>query len=122
MAIDGVNQAIFGNSYSIGNSSAKQSKNSAASEESKASEAKSAQQNYNPEDVLNAMNITGLQNKIHVNSTSKELDADRVASIEAMMEEFDNGVNEVSEFIAGEFPGLSEADRNALAAAVFARE
>ena len=51
------------------------------------------------------------------------LSEERISDIEAMMAEFDNGVNAVANTIEAEFPGMfAQAQKNALAARVFAQE
>ena len=126
--MENVNQIRFDNSYAIGNFASKQSQKKEESKDNTLAESSKNQVSVNPEDVLNAMNIAGSQKMLQVNSPSKEvnplehLSSERIADIEAMMDEFDNGVKEVSDFLTEEFPGISETDKNTLAAAVFARE
>ncbi len=127
-----VNHVKFGN-YSIGNSrpNAKRNNLKEAQENPKSESKAQDNKNINPEQVFSAMNIVGAQNAAQINlnpisdipDVSKYLTDDRIADIEAMMKEFDNGVNVAANAISQEFPGLfSAAQTNALAARVFAQE
>ena len=83
-----------------------------------------------PEDVLSAMQNLGAYNFINVNKTeaqtidpTKYLSEERIAEIEAMMAEFDSGVEEVAAIIGKELPeDVSQATKNALAASIYAQE
>lgn len=125
-----VNQVRFGN-YSIGNPRANAQKKEAKKEEAVLQQTPQNQESKNPDEVLNALNITGMQNAAQINlsnaseipDVSKYLSDERIADIEAMMAEFESGVDGAKQVISGEFPGMfSEAQTNALAAAAFARE
>ena len=127
-----INQVKFGN-YSIGTSQSGAKKN-------EKKEANNTQQNVNQqaaqaksfdvEAMFNAMNIAGLQNKAQINKTeakavnpSDYLSEDRISDIEAMMAEFDSGVNDIANTIEAEFPNVFAQDKKfALAAKVFAQE
>ena len=126
-----VNNVRFGN-YSIGNS---QSGNAKGSEgQADASTADLAQQqtqsSYDPSNVLAAMGNMGAYNMISINkpeaqvvNPSDYLDDGRISDIEAMMAEFEAGVNDIALTIEEEFPDMfSEEQKNALAAGIFAQE
>ena len=124
-----VNQVRFGN-YSIGNPNARNPKGKQEpSEEAQIRPSETETKSVDREDLLNAMDIIGLQNKPQINSAgatevdpTEFLSEGRIADIEAMMAEFETGVNDVALAIGQEFPELSEASRNALAAKLFAQE
>ena len=123
-----INQVKFGN-YTIGNNGARQAKQESKPEEKFAPEAgKGQQQQLNPEDMYSAMSIAGLQNKAQINFNGKKeidpanfLSEERIADIEAMMEGFENGVSAIAEVVGEELPNISEANKNALAARIFAQ-
>ena len=123
-----VNQVRFGN-YTIGNSTPKNKKGEKKPEQEAQPQIQQSQANStNREDVLNAMDMIALQNKPQVNSTgvnsvdpTEFLNEERIADIEAMMAEFEAGVNAAAQVIGEEFPELSEANKNALAARFFAQ-
>ena len=121
-----VNQVRFGN-YTIGNSTQEKSKKK-QQEATENAETKQPESNksVNREDVLSEMDFIALQNKPKVSSSatkdvnpSEFLDEGRISDIEAMMQEFENGVNAAAEVIGEEFPDMSEANKNALAARLF---
>ena len=124
-----INQVRFGN-YSIGNSGARNAKKE--EKPSKEVMPELSGENVTPvnsEDMLNAMNIAGLQNGSNINFVARKevnpkefLNEERIADIEAMMAEFESGVGAVADIIGQEIPGMSEANKNALAARVFAQE
>ncbi len=126
-----VNQVRFG-SYSVGNPQIGAKKSGAKSGENAQTQAASENlsPNYNPSDVLNAMDIAGLAGKAQVNFAQKDgveiekyNSADDIARIEAMMAGFENGVNAAIDVIDTEFPGLfDDAQKYALAAQAAARE
>ena len=124
-----VNQVRFGN-YTVGNSGAKkQKKEQKPEEELQMQPSGENLKSVNRDDLLNAMNLVGLQNKPQINSAGlKEvnpadfLSGERVSDIEAMMAEFEAGVSAAAKVIGEEFPELSEANVNALAARIFAQE
>ena len=123
-----VNQVRFGN-YTIGNSlQRQQKKEEKPAEESQTQSLGGKFKSVNRDDLLNAMNMVGLQNLPQITSAgTKEinpaefLEEGRIADIEAMMAEFENGVNIIAEAIRKEFPEMSEADINTLAALIFAQ-
>ncbi len=123
-----INQVRFGN-YSIGNSGARQAREEKA-DESKAEELrKESISTFNPDKMLDAMETQGLQNLAQVNLVSKKevnpaefLSEDRIADIEAMMGEFEIGVNKIADVLEEEFPMLSPDNRLAFAAHIFAAE
>ena len=124
-----VNQVRFGN-YTIGNPPQRQPRGEEKpAEESQAAVPQAESKSVNRDDLLDAMNMAGLHNMPQITSVgAKEvnpaefLDEGRIADIEAMMAEFETGVDEVADAIGEEFPELSEANRSALAAMIFARE
>ena len=124
-----VNQVRFGN-YTIGNSPQRQQqREEQPAEELQVQPSEGNSKSVNRDDLLNAMNMVGLQNLPQVTSAgTKEvnpaefLDEGRIADIEAMMAEFETGVNEIADVIGEELPELSEANKNALAARIFAQE
>lgn len=69
--MENVNQVRFGN-YTIGGYNQKQPEKKEDSKENVQAELNLKQTDVNPEKVLDAMNIAGLQNKIQVSSTSKK--------------------------------------------------
>ncbi len=123
-----VNQVKFGN-YAIGNGNSGAKKREGNEEETaQVIEAAQTQKTVDANSVFEAMAAQGMQNKAQINFASKkELDPvaflgeERVADIEAMMARFEDGVKNVSSTIEGEFPGaFTEADKNALAAHIYA--
>ncbi len=123
-----INQVRFGN-YSIGNPAAKQTKHGSKSENDVPQVRGENKTELNPDEMFSAMNIAGLHNKAQINFVSEKeinpadfLSEERIADIEAMMERFDSGVNSVAEIVGNELPGISEQNKNALAAEIFARE
>ena len=125
-----VNQVRFG-SYSIGNPQGGSPKKS----EEKASETQTQNQaqttsSANPSEVMNALGLAGMQNLAFISKAgAKEvnpadyLDEGRISDIEAMMAEFETGVDAIGNQIEAEFPGMfSVANRNALAASIYAAE
>lgn len=126
-----INQVRFG-SYSIGNSNIGAKKDGSKSEEKtdRGVEQQNANSVFNADDMFSAMNIAGLQNKAQINFKEQKevnplehLSADRIADIEAMMGEFENGVNDIAAVIDEEFPGMFEPDaKYALAAKMYAQE
>ena len=123
-----VNQVRFGN-YSIGNQGARQARQEQKSEEKVAPQLSGEnQQLLNPEEMFSAMNVAGLLNKEQINFSGKKeinpadyLSGERIADIEAMMERFESGVDAVAEIVGEEIPGISEQNKNALAARIFAQ-
>ena len=85
---------------------------------------------YNPDSLLNAMGTMGAYNLININKAdakavnpSDYLDDGRISDIEAMMAEFEAGVDEIALSIEEEFPDMfTQAQKNALAAGIFAQE
>ena len=84
----------------------------------------------NPDGVMSALNIAGMQNMAQINVAAKKevnpadhLSADRMADIEAMMADFELGVNQIADALEDEFPGmLSDEKKMALAAQIFAQD
>ena len=127
-----INQVKFGN-YSIGTSQsgAKKNENREANDTQQNVNQQAFQaNNFDVEAMFSAMNIAGLQNKAQINKAetkavnpSDYLSEDRISDIEAMMAEFDSGVNEIANTIEAEFPGVFADDKKyALAANIFAQE
>ena len=126
-----VNNVRLGD-YSIANSQGGKAK----AEDGKSNEnlANSTQQqtqsSYDPSNVLAAMDNMSAYNMISINkpeaqvvNPSDYLDDGRISDIEAMMAEFEAGVDEIALSIEDEFPGMfDEAQKNALAAGIFAQE
>ena len=111
-----------------------QSQTAAGKDATAEAQTSGAQQNlestYNPENVLTAMQTLGAYNLVNVNKTdasavdpTKYLSEERIADIEAMMAEFDDGVEELAVIIDEELPDdVSQATINALAASLYAQE
>lgn len=126
-----VNQVRFGEYY-IGTSNRRSaSKEREAQKEEQAPNMQAqAMPSGDREDILNALNITGTQNLAFVSKTEVQapnpadyLDEARISDIEAMMAEFDNGVNQVADIIEAEFPNMFAPDvKNSMAARIFAAE
>ena len=126
-----INNVRFGN-YSIGNSQngKAKAKEGQVNEGLTNSAQEQNQSTYNPDSLLTAMGNMGAYNLININKAdtkavnpSDYLSEDRISDIEAMMAEFEAGVNEIAQSIEEEFPGMFEpAQKNALAAGIFAQE
>lgn len=125
-----VNQVRFGN-YTIGNSGAKNAKKQPqqSNEEIVMLSSDKKAETLSGEKVLDAMNAMGIQNRPQINTVgnkevnpSEFLSEERMEEIEAMMKGFENGVNQVKDVLSKEFPQISESNKNALAARIFARE
>jgi len=129
-----INQVRFGN-YSIGNPNGGAKKSEAKAQENPQPQvaAEGTQKEFNVDNMFNAMNIAGTQNKANINFTAKKefdindiskyVDVDSQARIESMMAGFDAGVTAAANTIDAEFPGLfADADKYALAAHVAAQE
>ena len=123
-----IGQVKFGN-YTIGNPNQRANQGNKEPEEKKEPQVQGAEvKSVNRDDLLNAMNMVGMQNMSQISPKSPDeinpqefLDEGRIGDIEAMMMEFESGVNRVAEAIGNEFPELSEETRNALAARIFAQ-
>ena len=125
-----VNQVRFGN-YSIGSKSAQAGRSGGAQKDESVKEEKKEQLNAQVEadNIFNALDIAGLQNKMQINAVSQKevnpknyLSEERIQDIEAMMGDFEAGVNSVANIIESEFPGVFANDaKNALAASIFAQ-
>ena len=123
-----VNQVRFGN-YSIGNpqSGVPERNEEKAGESQTQNQQSQNAQIFDVEAMFNALNIVGMQNMMHVNKAdSKEvnpadyLDENRINDIEAMMAEFEAGVETAANTIEAEFPGMFSAEqKNALGAQIF---
>ena len=127
-----INQVKFGN-YSIGTSQSgakKNEKKEANDTQQNVGQQQTQSQKFDVEGMFNAMNIAGLQNKAQINKAETKavnpndyLSEERINDIEAMMAEFDFGVNEIANTIEAEFPNVFAQDKKlALAAKVFAQE
>lgn len=124
-----INQVKFG-SYSIGNSKAGAKEGRKETQEAQqAQTTNESVKQISADKVYEALNFQGLQNLAQINVAKKEvnpeqyLTEDRIKDIEAMMGNFENGVNEVANTIDAEFPGLFKDDtKYALAAQIFAQE
>ena len=120
--------------YSVGNGQIAPNKKNAGKEEAKEQEVstQSKQNAVKPDDMYNALGLMGSQNMAFISRSTKVSDLEsatnflgdeRVQDIEAMMAEFENGVADVADIIDEEFEGVfDEAERNALAAKIFAQE
>jgi len=123
-----IGQVKFGN-YTIGNPNQRANQGNQEPKEKEEPQVQSAEiKSVNREDLLNAMNMVGFQNMSQISSNNSSevnpqefLDEGRIADIEAMMMEFENGVSQIADAIAEEFPELSEEARSALAARIFAQ-
>ena len=83
------------------------------------------------DDYFKAMNLAGSQFKAFISKNTgvdsiekatELLGEDRTSSIEAMMAEFENGVNDIADIIDEEFGDIfSTPEKNALAAKIFAQ-
>ena len=124
-----INQVRFGN-YTIGNSAPRnQNREQQPAEETAVQVSGENTKSVDRDDLLNAMDLVGLQNKPQVGSAGVKdvnpadfLSGDRISDIEAMMAEFESGVGAIEQVIMEEFPELSEAETKALAARIFAQE
>ena len=126
-----VNKVWFGN-YSIGNPKSGSSKkgDEKASEKETQNLQVQAEATLNPESILNALGVAGMQNLAFISKAdvqtinpSEFLSQERICDIEAAMEEFEKGVGLVAQTIEAEFPGALAPDKlNALAAKIFAAE
>ena len=122
-----INQVRFG-SYSIGNPKAGSRKSEEKPKENLAQEAnENGVKKFNADEVLNAMNLAGLQNRVQINSVAQKevnpaefLSDDIIADIEAMMDKFESGVGQVADIIEAEFPNVFPSDQKlALAASIY---
>ena len=85
---------------------------------------------YNPDSLLATMGNMGAYNLISINKAETHnvnpndyLSEERQNDIEAMMAEFEAGVDLIAQSIEDEFPGMFDSARkNALAAGIFAQE
>ena len=126
-----VGNVKFGN-YSIGNSQSGNAKGSEGQVDTNTANLaqQQTQSSYDPSNVLAAMDNMSAYNMISINkpeaqvvNPSDYLDDGRISDIEAMMAEFEAGVDEIALSIEDEFPGMfDEAQKNALAAGIFAQE
>ena len=126
-----VNNVRFGN-YSIGNpqqGSQKKANEGQVGQES-AQPQNQTQSTFDPSDVLSAMGNMGAYNLISINKAEAQsvnpadyLSEERMSDIEAMMAEFEAGVDTIATSIEEEFPGVFAQDyKNALAAQIYAQE
>ena len=129
MAMEPINNVRIGN-YSIGNpqgGAARKSESEAGETQTQNQQAQS--QNFDVDNYFNALGMVGAQNMAFISKTDKVpnpsdyLSDERISDIEAMMAEFDFGVESYANTIEAEFPGMfDEASKNALAAQIFAAE
>lgn len=127
MSIENTGKVMFG-SYSVGARTAGAGKEGIKDEMPKAtgeSEVKGLE--IDPEAVFDTLNVQGEYNRANIVRTEKKeinpsdyLSDERIADIEAMMDEFDNGVKVMAESIKAEFPSLSDDTAYALAANIYA--
>ncbi len=119
--------------YSVGNGQIAPKTKNEGKKETKQEVLTQAKQNaINPDDMYNALGLMGTQNMAFISRSSKIADVEsasnllgeeRVNDIEAMMAEFENGVSDIADIIDEEFDGMfDEAEKNALAAKIFAKE
>lgn len=124
-----VNQVRFG-SYSIGNPQGGAPKKSEEQVNEQTQNQTQTTSSANPNEVMNALGMQGMQNIAFISKPEAQsinptdyLDEERISNIEAMMAEFEAGVDVIGNQIEAEFPGMfSIANRNALAAEIFAAE
>ena len=130
MAMEPINNVRIGNSQT-GSTHARNAKTS--EEQVNQNLAQNLEQQtkstYNPDSILTAMGYEGAYNMMQINKSnslnnvnpSDYLSEERISDIEAMMAEFETGVNNTANVIEGEFPGMfTEEQKNALAAQIFA--
>lgn len=118
------------NNFTIGSKSSGLRRNEEEKTEEKVFEKTAVVDESKTKELFNTLDITGIQNKAQMNLVARKevnpsdyLSEERISDIEAMMAEFDNGVNAVANTIEAEFPGMfAQAQKNALAARVFAQE
>jgi len=93
------------------------------------------QPQISPEDFYEASAQIGLVNKMQINSSKPTVETfesllakaeatlgeDRIKDIQAGMVDFEAGVDETANLVAGELPNVSEAVKNQIAAEVFAK-
>ncbi|MBR2068211.1 MAG: hypothetical protein IJ877_00480 [Candidatus Gastranaerophilales bacterium] len=123
-----LNKVVFGN-FGL-NAQKNNAEKSEAKEEAVKLNVGSEVKNVDAEAVFNAMNIAGAQNLAFVKPAEKKeidpaeyLSAGRIADIEAMMGEFEDGVGIYVDALDEELPGFFAADaKYALAAEMFAQE
>ena len=126
-----INQVKFGN-YSIGTKGSRTKKNEeqVVDNTAKSAQAQQSAKNYDIDAMFNAMNIAGMQNFAYISKAgakevnpSDYLSEERVSDIEAMMAEFESGVDNIANVLEAEFPGaFSQEQKNALAASIYAAE
>lgn len=124
-----INQVKFGN-FSIGSSRA-QAKKEEQKEEIK-STPKAPQENteVDADKIFEAMSLDGLYFQNQIKKTQQKevnpldyLSQDRIDDIEAMMAEFESGVQEIASVINGEFGSSLPQDKaNEIAAKIYAGE
>ncbi len=124
-----VNNVRFGN-YSIGNSQSgkPKAKEGEVNQGSTSVAQEQTQSKFNPDGVMNALGAMGAYNLISINKADTQainpsdyLDEGRISDIEAMMAEFEAGVNEYAVVLEEEFSGaLTQPQINALAAQMYA--
>jgi len=122
-----VNQVRFGN-YSIGNpKGGSPRKSEENTNETQAQTQAQLTSSANPKDVMDALGLAGMQNLAFVSKAeakeinpSDYLSEERISDIEAMMAEFEAGVETAANTIEAEFPGMFSAEqKNTLGAQIF---
>lgn len=123
-----INQVKFG-SYSIANSNTASKNHEAPKKDLETASSQENVKQFSADEVFSALTVAGMQNKAQINAASKKevnpadyLSADRIAEIEAMMGKFDDGVQMTANIVGSEFPKMSESNKLALAAQIFAQE
>ena len=124
-----INKVVFGD-FSIGAKNAQSKKSEAKEEKSSNVNVGSETKSVDAEAMYNALDMIGLQNKVQIAKPERKevnpldyLSEDRIADIEAMMGDFENGVSAIADAIDGELPGFFAQDAKlALAAKIFAQE
>ena len=126
-----VNNVRFGN-FSIGSSQSGKAKEKQGQVNEGATNTaqEQTQSTFKPDSLLNAMGTMSAYNMISINKSEAQavnpsdyLDEGRISDIEAMMAEFEAGVDEIALSIEDEFPEMfSQEQKYALAADIFARE
>ena len=124
-----INQVRFGG-FSIGANKGNAKSEDTKKEETKASVGGEVRKDVEPDVFFETLDNLAVQGQLQVSQTGKKeinpadyLSQDRIADIEAMMGEFENGVDTVANTIESEFPGFFSAEtKNALAAGIFAGE
>ena len=117
----GINNVRFVN-FAVGDKNSNAKKQAAQEEVEQAEQQVAPQVVEESKDFPTSLDILGAQYKASINKVEpKELSPERVNDIEAMMAEFENGVNAIADTIDAEFPGFFADDAKlALAAQIYA--